>query len=120
MFQPLHKAILPVADKPLILHAVDEVRPVGVEHFRLVTGCGKTASRGHRLEYGSNPSLLEEQRSFAPKRAAATPAAPPSPKGDAKQPAMPLRRQPERNSAMETGEVILSSLSRDILEIVTT
>ncbi len=116
MFQPLHKAILPVADKPLILHAVDEVRPVGVEHFRLVTGCSKTASRGHRLEYGSNPSLLEKQRSFAPKRAAA----PPSPKGDAKQPAIPFHQQPGRNSVMAIVKVILSSLSRDILEIVTT
>src|SRR6202030_632946 len=50
-FLPATKAIpkemLPVVDKPLIQHAVEEARAAGIEEFIFVTGRSKTALEDH-------------------------------------------------------------------------
>ena len=43
----LPKEMLPIVDKPLIQHAVDEARAAGIEKFIFVTGRGKTAIEDH-------------------------------------------------------------------------
>ena len=39
------KEMLPVVDRPLIQHVVDEARQAGIEHFIFVTGRNKASSR---------------------------------------------------------------------------
>src|SRR5205807_5166285 len=50
-FLPATKAIpkemLPVVDKPLIQHAVEEARAAGIDEFIFVTGRSKTALEDH-------------------------------------------------------------------------
>ena len=50
-FQPATKAIpkemLPLVDKPLLQHAVEEAREAGIEEFVFVTGGGKRAIEDH-------------------------------------------------------------------------
>ena len=50
-FLPATKAIpkemLPLVDKPLLQHAVDEARAAGIEEFVFVTGGGKRAIEDH-------------------------------------------------------------------------
>jgi len=41
------KEMLPVVDRPLIQHVVDEAREAGIEHFIFVTGRGKGAIEDH-------------------------------------------------------------------------
>src|SRR3982074_1945351 len=41
------KEMLPVVDKPLIQHAVEEARAAGIEEFIFVTGRSKTALEDH-------------------------------------------------------------------------
>ena len=43
----LPKEMLPVVDKPLVQHAVEEARAAGIEEFIFVTGRGKTAIEDH-------------------------------------------------------------------------
>ena len=40
------KEMLPVVDRPLIQHVVDEARQAGIEHFIFVTGRNKARDRG--------------------------------------------------------------------------
>src|SRR4029079_15292627 len=50
-FLPATKAIpkemLPVVDRPLIQHVVDEARAAGIEHFIFVTGRSKAVIEDH-------------------------------------------------------------------------
>jgi UTP-glucose-1-phosphate uridylyltransferase len=48
------KEMLPVVDKPIIQHAVEEAREAGIEEFIFVTGRGKTALEDH---FDRNPEL---------------------------------------------------------------
>jgi len=41
------KEMLPVVDKPVIQHVVEEARAAGIEHFIFVTGRGKGAIEDH-------------------------------------------------------------------------
>ena len=41
------KEMLPVVDRPLIQHVVDEARQVGIEHFIFVTGRNKSVIEDH-------------------------------------------------------------------------
>jgi UTP--glucose-1-phosphate uridylyltransferase len=41
------KEMLPVVDRPLIQHVVDEAREAGIEHFIFVTGRNKTVIEDH-------------------------------------------------------------------------
>ena len=43
----LPKEMLPVVDRPLIQHVVDEAREAGIEHFIFVTGRNKTVIEDH-------------------------------------------------------------------------
>ena len=41
------KEMLPVVDRPLIQHVVDEAREAGIEHFIFVTGRNKAVIEDH-------------------------------------------------------------------------
>src|SRR5207245_10462894 len=41
------KEMLPVVDRPLIQHVVDEARQAGIEHFIFVTGRNKSVIEDH-------------------------------------------------------------------------
>src|SRR4029077_1739326 len=41
------KEMLPIVDRPLIQHAVDEAREAGIEHFIFVTGRNKGVIEDH-------------------------------------------------------------------------
>ncbi|MEA3022067.1 MAG: UTP--glucose-phosphate uridylyltransferase, partial [Alphaproteobacteria bacterium] len=41
------KEMLPIVDRPLIQHAVDEAREAGIEHFFFVTGRNKGVIEDH-------------------------------------------------------------------------
>ena len=43
----MHKEMLPVVDRPLIQHVVDEARQAGIEHFIFVTGRNKGVIEDH-------------------------------------------------------------------------
>src|SRR5512134_4066981 len=43
----LPKEMLPVVDRPLIQHVVDEAREAGIEHFIFVTGRNKAVIEDH-------------------------------------------------------------------------
>jgi UTP--glucose-1-phosphate uridylyltransferase len=53
------KEMLPVVDRPLIQHVVDEAREAGIEHFIFVTGRNKAVIEDHfdrQFELSSTPS----------------------------------------------------------------
>ena len=55
----LPKEMLPVVDKPLVQHAVEEARAAGIEEFVFVTGRGKTAIEDHFDRSAELRGLLE-------------------------------------------------------------
>jgi UTP--glucose-1-phosphate uridylyltransferase len=66
-FLPATKAIpkemLPVVDKPVIEHVVDEARAAGIEHFIFVTGRGKSAIEDHfDIAYELHDTLAKRGR----------------------------------------------------------
>lgn len=65
----LPKEMLPVVDKPLIQHAVDEARAAGIEKFIFVTGRGKTAIEDHfDYSYELEETLKNRQKADALKQ----------------------------------------------------
>ena len=68
-FLPATKAIpkemLPVVDRPLIQHVVDEAREAGIEHFIFVTGRNKTVIEDHFDRQYELEVTLTERRRFA-------------------------------------------------------
>src|SRR3954465_12206220 len=50
------KELLPLGDKPLIQHAVEEARAAGIEQFIFVSSRGKTAMEDH---FDANAELNE-------------------------------------------------------------
>ena len=71
------KEMLPIVDKPLIQHVVDEVAKSGITEIVLVTHASKNAIENHfdmsfeletQLEKRVKRSLLEEIRSITPKK----------------------------------------------------
>lgn len=50
------KEMIPIGDKPLIQHAVEEAREAGIEEFIFVTGRGKSAIVQH---FDVNPELVQ-------------------------------------------------------------
>ena len=66
-FLPATKAIpkemLPVVDRPVIQHVVDEARAAGIEHFVFVTGRNKGAIEDHfDLSYELDRTLKDRDR----------------------------------------------------------
>ncbi len=55
------KEMLPIVDKPLIQHAVEEAQAAGIEEFIFVTGRGKTAIEDHFDRSFELYDLLEER-----------------------------------------------------------
>jgi UTP--glucose-1-phosphate uridylyltransferase len=68
-FLPATKAIpkemLPVVDRPLIQHVVDEAREAGIEHFIFVTGRNKAVIEDHFDRQYELEVTLTERRRFA-------------------------------------------------------
>jgi len=64
-FLPATKAIpkemLPLVDRPLIQHAVDEAREAGIEEFIFVTSQGKTALEDHFDSNNDLKNMLEKR-----------------------------------------------------------
>jgi UTP--glucose-1-phosphate uridylyltransferase len=57
------KEMLPVVDRPLIQHVVDEARAAGIEHFIFVTGRNKSVIEDHfDRQYELEVTLTERQR----------------------------------------------------------
>jgi UTP--glucose-1-phosphate uridylyltransferase len=57
------KEMLPVVDRPLIQHVVDEAREAGIEHFIFVTGRNKAVIEDHfDRQFELEMTLLERQR----------------------------------------------------------
>jgi UTP--glucose-1-phosphate uridylyltransferase len=57
------KEMLPVVDRPLIQHVVDEAREAGMEHFIFVTGRNKAVIEDHfDRQFELEMTLLERQR----------------------------------------------------------
>src|SRR5881296_2247709 len=66
-FLPAIKAVpeemLPVVDRPLIQHVVDEAREAGIEHFIFVTGRNKAVIEDHfDRQFELEHTLVERQR----------------------------------------------------------
>jgi UTP--glucose-1-phosphate uridylyltransferase len=60
------KEMLPVVDRPLIQHVVDEAREAGIEHFIFVTGRNKAVIEDHfDRQFELEMTLLERQKSAA-------------------------------------------------------
>src|SRR5262249_38397606 len=64
---PIRKAVpkemLPVVDRPLIQHVVDEAREGGIEHFIFVTGRNKAVIEDHfDRQFELEHTLTERQR----------------------------------------------------------
>jgi len=60
------KEMLPVVDRPLIQHVVDEARQAGIEHFIFVTGRNKGVIEDHfDRQFELEMTLLERQKSAA-------------------------------------------------------
>src|ERR1700757_4807357 len=60
------KEMLPVVDRPLIQHVVDEAREAGIEHFIFVTGRNKGVIEDHfDRQFELEMTLLERQRRAA-------------------------------------------------------
>ena len=78
------KEMLPVVDRPVIQHVVDEAREAGIEHFIFVTGRNKGAIEDHfdkqfELEATLAAARQEPRARAARSGAAAAPARPASP-----------------------------------------
>ena len=57
------KEMLPVVDRPLIQHVVDEARQAGIEHFIFVTGRNKGVIEDHfDRQFELEMTLLERQK----------------------------------------------------------
>jgi UTP--glucose-1-phosphate uridylyltransferase len=57
------KEMLPVVDRPLIQHVVDEAREAGIEHFIFVTGRNKAVIEDHfDIQFELEHTLAERQR----------------------------------------------------------
>src|SRR6201993_2234083 len=57
------KEMLPVVDRPLIQHVVDEAREAGIEHFIFVTGRNKGVIEDHfDRQFELEMTLLERQK----------------------------------------------------------
>src|SRR5882672_4538750 len=57
------KEMLPVVDRPLIQHVVDEARQAGIEHFIFVTGRNKGVIEDHfDLQFELEATLRERNR----------------------------------------------------------
>src|SRR6266478_3697424 len=57
------KEMLPVVDRPLIQHVVDEAREAGIEHFIFVTGRNKAVIEDHfDRQFELEHTLTERQR----------------------------------------------------------
>ena len=55
--------MLPVVDRPLIQHVVDEARDAGIEHFIFVTGRNKAVIEDHfDRQFELERTLTERQR----------------------------------------------------------
>jgi UTP--glucose-1-phosphate uridylyltransferase len=60
------KEMLPVVDRPLIQHVVDEARQAGIEHFIFVTGRNKGVIEDHfDRQFELEMTLLERQKQAA-------------------------------------------------------
>ncbi len=60
------KEMLPVVDRPLIQHVVDEAREAGIEHFIFVTGRNKGVIEDHfDRQFELEVTLLERQKKAA-------------------------------------------------------
>ena len=60
------KEMLPVVDRPLIQHVVDEAREAGIEHFIFVTGRNKGVIEDHfDRQFELEMTLLERQKQEA-------------------------------------------------------
>ena len=60
------KEMLPVVDRPLIQHVVDEARQAGIEHFIFVTGRNKAVIEDHfDRQFELEMTLLERQKQHA-------------------------------------------------------
>jgi len=60
------KEMLPVVDRPLIQHVVDEARQAGIEHFIFVTGRNKGVIEDHfDRQFELEMTLLERQKQHA-------------------------------------------------------
>jgi len=60
------KEMLPVVDRPLIQHVVDEAREAGIEHFIFVTGRNKGVIEDHfDRQFELEVTLLERQKQKA-------------------------------------------------------
>jgi len=60
------KEMLPVVDRPLIQHVVDEARQAGIEHFIFVTGRNKGVIEDHfDRQFELEMTLLERQKQSA-------------------------------------------------------
>jgi UTP--glucose-1-phosphate uridylyltransferase len=60
------KEMLPVVDRPLIQHVVDEAREAGIEHFIFVTGRNKGVIEDHfDRQFELEMTLLERQKQAA-------------------------------------------------------
>ena len=59
------KEMLPVVDRPLIQHVVDEAREAGIEHFIFVTGRNKTVIEDHFDRQFELELTLKERRKAA-------------------------------------------------------
>ena len=60
------KEMLPVVDRPLIQHVVDEARQAGIEHFIFVTGRNKAVIEDHfDRQFELEMTLLERQKHTA-------------------------------------------------------
>ena len=60
------KEMLPVVDRPLIQHVVDEAREAGIEHFIFVTGRNKGVIEDHfDRQFELEATLLERQKQKA-------------------------------------------------------
>src|SRR6267154_2978121 len=55
------KEMLPVVDRPLIQHVVDEARAAGIEHFIFVTGRNKSVIEDHFDRQFELERTLEER-----------------------------------------------------------
>src|SRR5450759_2441333 len=56
------KEMLPVVDRPLIQHVVDEARAAGIEHFIFVTGRNKGVIEDHFDRQFELEAVLKERR----------------------------------------------------------
>ena len=71
------KEMLPVVDRPLIQHVVDEAREAGIEHFIFVTGRNKGVIEDHfDRQFELEMTLLERQKHEALELLGARPAEP--------------------------------------------